>query len=121
MLWNAVGGAGEVTPEVDVARLVAGDTLLLCTDGLTRVLNDESIRAIVAAGSSARAACHGLIDAATSAGAEDDVTLTVARFEEPALNRTDSVSAPAGAATAAADIPRPSGAGPAVAECDVDA
>jgi Magnesium chelatase, subunit ChlI len=47
VLWNALGGGlDDLRPEVYKARLHAGDTLLLCTDGLPTHLPDGDIQAL---------------------------------------------------------------------------
>jgi len=88
MLWNAVGGDHRVKPELTVTRLERGDTLLLCSDGLTSHLNDGVIRRVVESESSVQDACEELVDTVMSLGGPDDVTVAMARFQ-------DDVSEPA--------------------------
>ncbi len=82
VLTNVLGGGAPLT-DVDVHRveLAAGDTLLLCTDGLHGVATDEEIAAILAEPHSAEAACRGLVDAALRRGSPDNVTAIVSRDE----------------------------------------
>jgi protein phosphatase len=84
LLW-ALGAADR--PHVDLleAPLRSGDRLLLCTDGLSDALSAEEIRAILGTEPDPRRACHRLVDAALAAGAEDDVTAIVVRFDGDAL------------------------------------
>jgi len=76
VLSSEVGGV--LLPNVGVIDLAAGDTLLLCTDGLTKYVPEDRIAALLAAGS-AEAAARSLIDAALKAGGYDNVTAVVAR------------------------------------------
>jgi serine/threonine protein phosphatase PrpC len=47
VLWNAIGGGlDDLRPEVYKARLHAGDTLLLCTDGLPKHVPNGDIQAL---------------------------------------------------------------------------
>jgi len=82
VLTNVLGGGVPLT-DVDVHRvqLVAGDSVILCSDGLYDVVKDEEIAATLAATVSAAAACRALIDLALERGAPDNVTAVVSRYE----------------------------------------
>jgi len=73
-------GAAEMTPALGLVDLVPGDTLLLCTDGLTKHVSDEAIAEILGRAGSAEAACRALVDAALAEGGTDNVTAVVARM-----------------------------------------
>lgn len=82
VLANAVGAAGEaVSPEVKKYDLDGRDTLLLCSDGLTDMLEDEKINAILGSSPGAESACRELLEEAIRAGGEDNVTVVVSRFK----------------------------------------
>lgn len=82
VLWNVVGGGdSEVLPEVSRAELRAGDALLLCTDGLTKHVSDEELKAHLALGLPAEETCRRMVAAANAAGGTDNVTVIVARFQ----------------------------------------
>lgn len=80
MLASAIGAA-DMTPALGLVDLDAGDTLLLCTDGLTKHVTDEQIGEHLAADASARVICDRLVDAALAGGGTDNVTAIVARVE----------------------------------------
>jgi protein phosphatase len=83
VLYNIVGGSSDaVVPEAHKALLAIGDTLLLCTDGLTKHVPDESIAACLDRGLPAAETCQALVDAANAAGGSDNITVVVARFRE---------------------------------------
>jgi serine/threonine protein phosphatase PrpC len=87
VVWNTLGGRAsaedpEVRPEVHIEDLRGGDALLLCTDGLTDALTDETIHGLLLKGGSAEALSRGLIDSARERGARDDATVVVARFAD---------------------------------------
>lgn len=81
VLWNCLGGANpELQPDIRDEILEAGDTLLLCTDGLTLELDDEVIASHLRESATSEDACRALVDAAMQAGGRDNVTVVVARF-----------------------------------------
>jgi PPM family protein phosphatase len=81
-LRRYVGMDGEPLPEVRVLDLAAGDALLLCSDGVTGMLDDHSIESLLSEHADAESACRSLIDAALSAGGEDNVTCLVLRLKD---------------------------------------
>ncbi len=82
IVTNILGG-GHSGVHVDVRRvdLDAGDTVLICSDGLTDMLDDARIAAVLAAESEPEAACVRLVAEANEAGGRDNITAVVARFE----------------------------------------
>ena len=81
VLSHAVGNKeSEIWPEISSLNLQPGDTLLLCTDGLTKHLADPQIAELVAKAESAKEACAWLIDAALKDGGSDNVTVVVTRL-----------------------------------------
>lgn len=77
ILTRAVGTEDRV--EVDIRRIAVqpGDRLLLCTDGLTGMLDDESISRILEEGASPAATAESLVAAALEGGGEDNITVVV--------------------------------------------
>ena len=88
VLVNALGGFDEeVEVDVDQLELTTGDRLLLCSDGLTDLVDDQAIcRTLIECRDSADA-CRRLVDLALTGGGRDNVTVVVAsyRFPEPAV------------------------------------
>jgi serine/threonine protein phosphatase PrpC len=82
VVTNALGGRhAGVRVDVQRAALGPGDVVLLCTDGLTDMLDDGRIAAILAAEANPEAACGRLVAEANEAGGRDNVTAVVARFD----------------------------------------
>lgn len=78
VLTRALGMESAVKPEVASHPMEADDLLILCTDGLTKMLEDDAIASVVSrAGLDPARACRLLIDAALDAGGEDNVTVLV--------------------------------------------
>lgn len=69
----------NISPNPDVICLprVAGERLLLCSDGLTNMISNEEIRKFLAQNSTAEHTCNALIKAANLAGGHDNVTVLV--------------------------------------------
>jgi serine/threonine protein phosphatase PrpC len=81
-LVRVLGGLGH-TCEADVNRLMLfdQDVILLCTDGLTDMVDDPAISAILAAGAPPSEACTALVERALQGGGKDNVTVVVARYD----------------------------------------
>lgn len=75
-LTQALGTEGPIDPDGAEVPLEAGDRLLLCSDGLTDMLDDQRIGRILADGS-AQEACDALVQAALDRGGVDNVTVVV--------------------------------------------
>jgi protein phosphatase len=84
VLTNFLGGHhGKVKADVRWLRLADGDRLLLCSDGLYDMVDDESTARILDAHAAPRDAARHLLDEALSRGGKDNVTVIVARYEIP--------------------------------------
>jgi PPM family protein phosphatase len=80
VLIRAIGIEPEVDVDVNEELLVEGDTVLLCSDGLTRELSDEQIAGVLAESEDAQRAADTLVDLAKQAGGGDNVTVIVVRW-----------------------------------------
>jgi PPM family protein phosphatase len=85
ILINALGGSAEqVAVDVDLLCLENGDRLLLCSDGLTDGVDDETIAATLSGALPSSEICHQLVQRALDSGGRDNITVIVAMFEFPA-------------------------------------
>jgi len=81
VLTAALGSLGErVEPQVQHLKLRQGDQLLLCTDGLTEMVEDITVARTLCEAKTAQAACENLVDLSLVAGGADNVTVVVHRF-----------------------------------------
>jgi serine/threonine protein phosphatase PrpC len=82
VITRALGPEGTV--EVDTRSFAArpGDVYLLCSDGLTTMLSEEQIAAVLLAHPRLRDAGETLIAAANDAGGRDNITVVLLRLEE---------------------------------------
>jgi serine/threonine protein phosphatase PrpC len=83
VLLRALGIEPDV--EVDLAEEVVleGDSVLLCSDGLTRELSDSQIAGVLGEGGDAQRTAARLIDLAKQAGGGDNITAIVIRALKP--------------------------------------
>lgn len=79
VLIRALGIDPEVEVDVTEELVMDGDTVLLCTDGLTRELSDAQIAAVLGESDDAQEAAERLIDLAKQAGGGDNITAIVVR------------------------------------------
>lgn len=80
VLTRAVGADIEVEAEITIHALATEDVLLLCTDGLTKMLPDHCIRDILLQPVSRPIqSCQGLVDHANARGGEDNITVILVR------------------------------------------
>ena len=81
VLTAAIGSLGEqVDPQVQRFKLRGGDKLLLCTDGLTEMVDDATIAQVMSEAKPAQSACQDLVDLSLSGGGTDNVTVVLAHF-----------------------------------------
>jgi protein phosphatase len=59
-------------------HVLPGDIILLCTDGLNRVVNDQQIESLITSATSANSCVEDLLAAAAEEGLSDDTTVVVA-------------------------------------------
>jgi protein phosphatase len=77
------GGPKQVDGEFQRAWLADGDQLLLCTDGLTAMVDDAAIASILGGTATASEGCQALVAAALGNGGMDNVTVVLARYRFP--------------------------------------
>ena len=83
-LTNYLGGhRGKIQADVRWTRLEDGDRLLLCSDGLNDMVEDDEILQILNRRECAQATVEALLQAALDAGGKDNVTVVVADYKIP--------------------------------------
>lgn len=84
VLTQALGRrGGEVRVEVHRLELADQDRVVLCTDGLTDMVDDPSVQDTLARIPGSEAACEALTELALARGGRDNVTVVVAGFSIP--------------------------------------
>lgn len=116
IITRALGPEDVVEPDTLTVPARGGDLFLLCSDGLTSMIGEDEIAAVLASTDDIEAAGRALVDRANEAGGKDNITVVLFRLEgvgttpeeEVELTRLnmEAVSAPAAAAPAAAPVER---------------
>jgi len=78
VIQQALGADPDAVLALNRFALQRGDRILLCSDGLTRELDERDIRAILATTPILDVACARLIELSNSRGGQDNVTVLVA-------------------------------------------
>ncbi len=81
VITRAVGSQRSVSTEIGAFATAAGDLFLLCSDGLTRELNDARIGTLLRETSDLDVICQRLVESANDAGGRDNVTCIVVRAD----------------------------------------
>jgi len=76
-LTHYIGMEEEADPHLRSLTLKTNDRLLLCTDGLTSMVSDADIAAIVKDHPRPQLTCEQLVHAANAAGGHDNITAVV--------------------------------------------
>lgn len=82
IITRAVGGEESVEADFFDVGLHKGDVVLLCSDGLTNMVEDEQIFRIIRREKTLRDAGQKLISAANSAGGRDNISVVLARLTD---------------------------------------
>jgi PPM family protein phosphatase len=129
VITRALGPEGMVEVDTRSVRGRPGDVYLLCSDGLTTMLGEAEIEALLLANPLLRDAGEALIAAANEAGGRDNITVVLLRLEDVRVGQerafdehTTIVGLPAvpppgvpSPAAPPADVPPSAGPPPAVA------
>jgi protein phosphatase len=103
-LSRALGASNDVKVDLLVDAPLRGDRYLLCSDGLSKMIDEETIAslALAHANDSVDAVVQALVDKANAAGGRDNITVIFVLIEEP----QDPAKADRGAGRSAPDAPR---------------
>ena len=81
VITRALGTAGYVEADILSLDLLPGDCVLLCSDGLTGMVDDERLCALLAREPLLEVAADALLEAALTAGGRDNVSLLLLRYD----------------------------------------
>jgi PPM family protein phosphatase len=79
LVTRAVGVEDTVLLETHQHDIYPGDIYLMCSDGLSDMLDDAAITQVLLAYTSLEAAAKALVDAANEAGGKDNIAVVLAR------------------------------------------
>jgi protein phosphatase len=97
IITRGLGVDEDLEVEELTLPLLAGDRLLICSDGLSGMLDDDEIQGILGGHSDPQAAADALVEAANVAGGEDNITVIVLDVVD------DGASVPVGGTRRATD------------------
>ena len=103
IITRALGVDPEVQVDLSTVGVEQGDRVLICSDGLTSMLDVDAIGAVLKEETEPQRAVDRLVDLANEAGGEDNITVVVVAF-------TDAEGAP-GTARATAAMTKADGDG----------
>ena len=83
LVTRAVGVEDAVLLETRLHDVLPGDTYLLCSDGLSDMLDDESIAQLLINAETLPQAAGALVDAANNAGGKDNISVVLVRVRGP--------------------------------------
>jgi serine/threonine protein phosphatase PrpC len=89
IITRALGPEPEVEVDLQTVPAQAGDVFLICSDGLTTMLDDEHIERLLTRATSMASAVRALVDEANRAGGRDNISVVAFKLvdaAEPALD-----------------------------------
>jgi len=90
IILQALGPDPRVKVDLSHQALRRGDTLLICSDGLSGVVKREEFGEMVVSNPDLPALCTALIDLANERGGPDNITVVAVRFDGEGLPEPDA-------------------------------
>lgn len=86
VITRALGMQDQVAVDVGSFDTQIGDLYLLCSDGLSGMVDDQELCELATGGDDLEGVCRSLVNRANEHGGEDNVTVVVIRVEEPTVD-----------------------------------
>ncbi|HKO15756.1 MAG TPA: Stp1/IreP family PP2C-type Ser/Thr phosphatase [Gemmatimonadaceae bacterium] len=90
IILQALGPEATIKVDLTHQAIRRGDTLVLCSDGLSGQVTKDEIGRVVSEAPDLVEVCKRLIDLANAAGGPDNITVIAARFEGPGLRAPET-------------------------------
>jgi len=100
VITRCVGASGDVTPDLFSGVVRAGDVFLLASDGLTGMLEDDVLAAIVQSDGTPEKWVDRLVGEANRRGGLDNITVIIVRVDSVEDNAGDAAQATVSESTA---------------------
>ena len=94
VITRALGMQDQVVVDLQHDEPTPGDVYVLCSDGLSGMVQDDEIQKIVVGHPDIRDACAKLIARANEHGGEDNVTAVLIKIEEQQEAPTEEIPVP---------------------------
>jgi PPM family protein phosphatase len=89
IILQALGPDPRVKVDLTYQSIRRGDTLILCSDGLSSLVRREEFAHLAGRNPEPQSLCGALIDLANERGGPDNITVITARFDGPGLPEPD--------------------------------
>ena len=86
VITQALGTSPTVDVEISSVELSQGDTLIVCSDGLSNKVKDEEMVNLVRGTPDLILLCRSLVELANQRGGEDNITVITAKFDGELLH-----------------------------------
>ncbi len=90
IILQALGPEAQITVDLTHQQIRRGDTLIVCSDGLSGLVRAPELVAVAREERDVRAMCTRLVGRANALGGHDNITVIAARFDGTALEPTVS-------------------------------
>ena len=80
VILQALGNQQDLNVVMSTFTAVAGDYLLLCSDGLSGLVKNDEMMEIVLESADIQEACHRMVDLANARGGNDNITVVLGEF-----------------------------------------
>ena len=80
IITRAIGAASELVADYFEIEYSSGDIILMCSDGLTNMVEDEDIKNIINKGEELDLTAHKLVDTANNNGGKDNISVLLVRL-----------------------------------------
>jgi protein phosphatase len=87
IITRALGPEADVDVDLQTVPAAPGDVFLICSDGLTTMVDEAEIARVLGSAGSMKAAVDQLVDDANHAGGRDNITALAFRLEDAAAPR----------------------------------
>ncbi len=112
VITRALGMQDHVTVDLQSDECEVGDLYVLCSDGLSGMIDDQEILSVALATPDLHDACRRLVGMANEHGGEDNITAVIVRIETPSPGSADAEVAASGGAHAPGGAPAATVAAP---------
>jgi len=99
IITRALGPESEVEVDAHTHAARAGDVYLICSDGLTSMLSDDEVGALLRGAADLNSAADALVRAANQSGGKDNITVVLFRLEDDGSTPEDEQDTPSGSDT----------------------
>ena len=106
IITRALGVDAEVEVDLATLDLQDGDRIMMCSDGLSSMIDDDTIAGVLRSEEDPQTAADSLVDLANRAGGEDNVTVVIIDSTEKPVRRRARAPSTRPAAEAARRWPR---------------